>query len=88
MAEVTLRNEKTEVLVVNIGKEKYNVPLGGSLPFAKLKKLKTDEDTINFFKEYIPEEIVDALTLSELKTLAQAWSDATKESQGLTPGES
>ena len=40
MAEVTLKKRDTEVLKINIGDKAYSLPLGGSIPYKQLKKLK------------------------------------------------
>ncbi len=93
MKEITLEQPK-EVLVVNIGEESYSIPLAGSLPFmdaVKLRKLDKEERfdfIIDFIQKYIPEQIFATLTADMVAQIFNAWSEASKESQGATPGES
>lgn len=88
MAEVNLDKSKfVETLEVTIEGKKYNIPLGGSVPYGKIKKIKTDDDLINFFKEYIPEDVFETLLVKEVRTISNAWGEATKEAQGASLGE-
>lgn len=89
-------DQNIEVLVVSIGDKKYKVPLAKSLPYKKAKALmklaKTDEEEaidtfIEFFAQYIPQEVLDELPMSSLTALAKAWTDQTEES-GESLGES
>lgn len=89
MAEVVIKKrEETEVLKATIGDETYSIPLASSLPYVQLKAMRTDDKVIEFFKEYIPEEVFNALTTDELMQLVKAWNDATQAAQGATVGES
>ena len=91
-------NQKTEVLVVNIEDKAYKIPLATSLPYKKVKaliKLAKKEDQfdqldafIEFFKEYIPEEVIENLPVSALNQLASAWSGASEKESGQELGES
>ena len=91
-------NLPVEVLKVTIGEETYTLPLANALPYSKVKKLikisktgDTEEqiDTfIAFFKEYIPENVVDNLPMSSLTALAKAWGDTSEDEGGSTLGES
>lgn len=93
MKEITLDQPK-EVLKVNIGEESYNIPLAGSLPFMdamKLRKCSGEERMdfiIRFMQQFIPEKVFVTLTADAVMQIFQAWSDASKDSQGVTPGES
>lgn len=93
MKEITLEQPK-EVLQVNIGGKSYSIPLAGSMPFVYAMKLRkgTDEQKlammIEFFQKYIPEKVFDALTSDAVGQIIQAWTDASKEASGVTPGES
>ena len=96
--ELNLNNLTEEVLKVTIGDEVYTLPLSNSLPYNKVKKLlaitKTDDTEgqintfIEFFKEYIPESIIDTLSMAALTALAKAWGDTSEENGGSTLGES
>lgn len=89
MAEVIIKKrEQTEVLKATIGDKTYSIPLATSLPYVKLKLLKTDDKLIQFFKEYIPEDVFNELLTDELMQLVKAWNDATVDAQGATVGES
>ena len=91
-------NQKTEVLVVNIEDKAYKIPLATSLPYKKVKaliKLAKKEDQfdqldafIEFFKEYIPEDVIENLPVSALNQLASAWSGASEKESGQELGES
>lgn len=88
MAEVVIKKrEETEVLKATIGDKTYSVPLASSVPYMKLKAMKTDEKLIEFFTEYIPEEVLNELLTGEIMQLVKAWRDATVEAQGATVGE-
>lgn len=91
-------NQKTAVLVVTIGDKTYKLPLATSLPYKKVKaliKLSKKEDEfeqldafIDFFKEYIPEDVIEDLPVSALNQLASAWSGASEKESGQELGES
>lgn len=95
--ELTLKNN-IEVINVRIGDNTYSVPLATSLPYKKVKALvklskKGSEDEqldafVDFFKEYIPEEVIDELSISDLSLLAKSWSGASEKASGLSVGES
>lgn len=94
MREITLDQPK-EVLKVNYGKETFSIPLAGSLPFTETVALReakanggnTIELMIGFMEKHIPEKIYKQLTADELKAIFKAWSDASEEASGVTPGE-
>ena len=89
MAEVIIkRKDKIEVLKATIGDKTYSIPLASSLPYVKLKAMRTDDKVIEFFKEHIPEEVFNELTTDEIMQLVKAWNDATQAEQGATVGES
>lgn len=89
MAEVTIkRKDEIDVLKATIGDETYSIPLATSLPYVQLKKMRTDDKVIEFFKEYIPEDVFNSLLTDELMQLVKAWNDATQEVSGATVGES
>lgn len=89
MAKVIIKKKKqTEVLKATIGDKTYSIPLASSIPYVQLKAMKTDEQVIQFFKEYIPDEVFDELLTDELVQIVKAWRDATVESQGASAGES
>ena len=89
MAEVNIKKKKeTEVLKATIGDKTYSIPLASSLPYVKLKAMRENDKVIEFFKEYIPEEVFNDLLTDELMQLVKAWNDATLETTGASVGES
>lgn len=89
MAEVLIKKrEETEVLKATIGDKTYSIPLASSLPYVKLKAMRENDKVIEFFKEYIPEEVFNSLLTDELMQLVKAWNDATLEATGASVGES
>ena len=89
MAEVNIKKKKeTEVLKATIGDKTYSIPLASSLPYVKLKAMRENDKVIEFFKEYIPEEVFNSLLTDELMQLVKAWNDATLEATGASVGES
>ena len=89
MAEVLIKKrEETEVLKATIGDNTYSIPLASSLPYVKLKAMRDNDKVIEFFKEYIPEEVFNSLLTDELMQLVKAWNDATLEATGALVGES
>jgi len=85
-------HKQTEVLKVDIGDKTYNIPLGTSLKvkeFRKLKKIGNNEEGMfDFLAQYLGKDVVEELTMAEITTIFNAWSDATKEASGMTVGES
>ena len=89
MAEVLIKKkEVTEVLKATIGDRTYSIPLASSLPYVKLKAMRENDKVIEFFKEYIPEEVFNNLLTDELMQLVKAWNDATQAATGASVGES
>ncbi len=89
MAEVIIkRKEQIDVLKATIGDKTYSIPLASSLPYVKLKTMRTDDKLIEFFKEHIPENVFNELLTDEVMQLVKAWNDATQAEQGASVGES
>ena len=87
MPELTLNRKELEVLKVNIEGESYSIPLGTSLKRKDLAKLKTDDEVMKFFEKYLGKELMDDLSIGEIKQIIDAWSEATKKAGGVTLGE-
>ena len=85
-------SKKIDVLAVNIGDKTYNIPLGNCLKvkdYRRLKKLKdNEEEMFNFLAQYIPEDVLDELTLGDVTEIFNAWTKVTEEASGQTVGES
>lgn len=83
--ELNLNTDK-EVLVVKIFGNEYQIPLASSLKVKEVKaiialtKLEDDEKLngfIDFFKNYIPEDVIEELPMSSLTQLMNAWSGSS-----------
>ena len=81
-------DQNIEVLVVTIKDKKYKVPLATSLPYKKAKALMklanaNEEEAIDtfmeFFAQYIPQDVLDELPMTALTQLAKrvesAWGN-------------
>ena len=89
---INLSQNANEVLAVQIKDKTYKIPLATSLPYKKIKSLmklaKQDGEEqldafVEFFKEYIPEDVLEELPMSALNTLAKAWAGKTEDGQTL-----
>ena len=90
MREITLTNENKQinVLKVNIGKETYSVPLSGSLSIREMKAMRDGvEDGFDFFGRYIPQDVLETLTMDQFKELNKAWKEASGEKADADMGE-
>lgn len=83
--ELNLNTDK-EVLVAKIFDKEYSIPLASSLKVKEVKsimaltKLEDDEKLdgfIEFFKNYIPEEVIEELPMKSLTELMNAWSGSS-----------
>lgn len=86
MAKITVENKVVEVLEVEIGEKTYNIPLGSSLTYKKLNSLKTTESFMQFFMEYIPEDIFDTLSIANISAIIKEWNKATEQASGISLG--
>ena len=87
MPELTLNRKEVEVLKVNIENKSFSIPLGTSLKRSELAKLKTEDEVMKFFEKYLGKDLMDDLSVGEIKQIIDAWSEATKKSGGVTLGE-
>lgn len=88
MAKINLNNKLIDVLEIDIGDKTYKIPLGSSLPLKKAKTIKDEESVMEFLREYMPEKVVDNLTIAQLAQIMNAWSEETKKASGISLGES
>lgn len=88
MPELNLTRKEIEVLKVNIEGKSYSIPLGTSLKRKDLAKLKTDDEVMKFFEKYLGKDLMEDLTIGEIKAIITAWSKATEEASGVKLGES
>ncbi len=78
---------EVEVLEVNIGEATYKIPLGGNMTMKQVESIQQMKSINDFLKDYIPEEVLEELTIVQLTEIIKAWNDATQESVGMTLGE-
>ena len=78
---------EVEVLEVKIGEGTYNIPLGNNMTIKKVNSIQQADSINDFLKDYIPEEVLDELTIVQLTEIIKAWNKATQESVGMTMGE-
>ena len=83
-----LERNKKEVLEVEIEGKIYKVPLGTELKRKELAGMKKEENVMKFFEEHLGKDLMDDLTVGELKQIITAWSDATQKASGVSLGES
>lgn len=88
MPELTLNRKEIEVLTVNIEGKSYNIPLGTSLKRKEIAKLNKESEVLKFFEEHLGKELMDDLSIGELKQIVEAWTKATQEASGVNLGES
>lgn len=78
MPNFTLNRNKTEVLKVSIDGKEYKIPLGFSLKRKELAKLDKEAEVMKFFEKYLGKEVMDDLSIGELKQIIDAWAKATQ----------
>ena len=78
---------EVEVLEVNIGEGTYKIPLGSNMTMKQVNAIQNMSNVNDFLKAYIPEEVLEELTIVQLTAIIKAWNDATQESVGMTMGE-
>ena len=78
---------EVEVLEVNIGEATYKIPLGGNMTMKQVESIQQMKSINDFLKDYIPEEVLEELTIVQLTEIIKAWNNATQESVGMTLGE-
>ena len=79
---------KTKVIEFDIDGKIYKVPLGTSLKRQELAEIRSEEGGNKFFEKHLGADLWNDLTVGEQRQITQAWSDATQEDCGITPGES
>lgn len=85
---VLKRKTKEQFITINFEGTTFNLPLGGSVPFVTLQKLKTDSGVTEFLEQYVPADLMATLTSDDIAQIFTVWNDETAKSQGLTVGES
>lgn len=88
MPELTLNKKEVEVLKVNIEDKSYSIPLGTSLTRKELAKLDKSDAVMEFFEKHLGKDVMDNLSIGQIKQIIEAWSKATQELSGTSLGES
>ncbi len=91
-----LTPKDAKYLTLEIEGKQYNIPLANSLKIKKIRAVMKitklpDEDQIEpmveFFAEYIPQEILDEMLMDDLLEIIHMWKQACEAVSGLTVGE-
>lgn len=91
MAQVNLNNkhyDKNDCLAINVGDKTYHMPLATNMPLKILKRLTKDADVaevVDVLSNYIPIEVVDEFSASDVKQIFEAWGAASNE-KGIESG--
>ena len=91
MAQVNLNNkhyDKKDCLAINVGDKTYHMPLATNMPLKILKRLTKDADVtevVDVLSNYIPIEVVDEFSASDVKQIFEAWGAASNE-KGIESG--
>ena len=88
MAKVNIGSAQINMLEVVWQGKTYKVPLAGSIKRKDILKLNSEEAVHNMFTQYIPEDVLDDMTLDEYRQLIDAWNAANTNKDDASLGES
>lgn len=92
MAEFTLNRREEDTLKLNIGEDSFEIPLATSVTLEEAQAMDSMDGAIAFFKNYIREDVANALSLLNWRDIIKVWKEASetamKAAGDLTPGES
>lgn len=88
MAKVNVGSAQINMLEVVWQGKTYKVPLAGSMKRKDILKLNSEEAVHNMFTQYIPEDVLDDMTLDEYRQLIDAWNAANTNKDDASLGES
>jgi hypothetical protein len=88
MAKVNIGSAQINMLEVVWQGKTYKVPLAGSMKRKDILKLNSEEAVHNMFTQYIPEDVLDDMTLDEYRQLIDAWNAANTNKDDASLGES
>ena len=77
-----------KTITVEIGTGTYDIPLAGSMKRKDILALKDEDSVFQMFARYIPEKVLDEMTVDEYNQLANAWTDANDAENNASLGES
>ena len=91
MAEFRLGQRPNKTLAVVCGEDVYHIPLQGSLPVDVAAHMDTQFDTVEktleFFRRYLPEDIMEGLSLDDYNALVNTWVEESQKASKMTVGE-
>ena len=97
MPKYSLTKRDKSYLTIEIDGKTYNIPLATTLKLKEVRKLikidqKSEEEQLNFlidfFGNYLGEEVIDELTIPDIQELFTLWGKANEEAGGPSLGES
>lgn len=97
MPKYSLSKKDKSYLTVEIEGKTYNIPLATALKLKEVRKFmklgkKTEEEQfdflIDFFSEYLGEELVEEMTISDINELFTLWTKANEAAGGPDMGKS
>lgn len=92
MAQVKLNDRQYDAkdcLTINIGDKEYTMPLANRMPLKVLRKLNANADIdiiVEVLSEFIPEEVIDCLSVTDVKSIFDAWGSAANSTGDVESG--
>ena len=87
MSRLVLEDNIKEVLEVVIGDATYNIPLAASLSWKEANEIKTNDDVVRFFLNYIPEDIFNKLSIKNITAIIEEWRKTSETDSGVKLGQ-
>lgn len=97
MPKYSLTKRDKSYLTIEIDGKNYNIPLATTLKLKEVRKLikidkKSEEEQldflIDFFGNYLGEDVIDEMTIPDIQELFAIWGKANEEAGGPSLGES
>lgn len=97
MPRYSLTQKNRSYLTIEIDGKTYNIPLATTLKLKEVRKFlkigkKTEEEQldflVDFFGNYLGEEVIDEMTIPDVQELFTLWGKANEEAGGPSLGES
>lgn len=96
MPRYSLTKKDKSFLTIEIEGKNYNIPLATALKLKEVRKFlklgkKSEEEQldflIDFFGNYLGQEIIDEMTIPDIQELFTLWGQANEEAGGPSLGE-
>ena len=97
MPKYSLTKRDKSYLTIEIDGKTYNIPLATTLKLKEVRKLikidkKSEEEQLNFlidfFGNYLGEDVIDEMTIPDVQELFTLWGKANEEAGAPSLGES